>query len=100
MTACLYQELNSYTVHVVMILFQYLVPNPYIASGVLYFMTVGVTQSCFFMDTDEKTHSDIMQINLNSPRTLIYGVLPGTHVLNIKILQYIIICACNTYAQM
>jgi short-subunit dehydrogenase len=50
----------------------------------------GVSQRCFFMDTDDKTHSDMMQLNFNAPRTLIQGLIPGMlsrnfgHIVNIS----------------
>ena len=38
---------------------------------------LGVSQRCFFMDTDDKTDDIIMQINYKAPRTLTQGVIPG-----------------------
>ena len=39
---------------------------------------VGVTQRCFFMDTDDRTNEIMMQTNFNAPRTLTRAVIPGT----------------------
>ncbi|CAI8018455.1 Dehydrogenase/reductase SDR family member 7, partial [Geodia barretti] len=50
----------------------------------------GVSQRCFFMDTDEGTDDAMMQINYKAPRTLTQGVIPGMleqdfgHVVNIS----------------
>ena len=39
---------------------------------------LGVSQRCFFMDTDEGTDDAMMQINYKAPRTLTQGVIPGS----------------------
>ena len=52
---------------------------------------LGVSQRCFFMDTDERTDDVMMQINYKAPRTLTQGVIPGSRFS--IIMRHHILCA-------